>query len=164
MLQGIRRRLTFSNVVALLAVFIALGSSSLAEPVRNGAQQLIRARDLAAGVAATDVLGTARLGRGARGAAVGKAPVGASQASGICNSVGQVVLFSGNFLPRGTAAARGQLLPINQNQLLFAMYGTTFGGNGTTTFGLPDLRGAEPKGQGDQPVGYFVCLEGNFPQ
>jgi Phage Tail Collar Domain len=194
MLQGIRRRLTFSNVVALLAVFIALGSSSLAEPVRNGAQQLIRgkhirsnavtsrhvddgsltsadvrnnelrARDLAAGVAATDVLGTARLGRGARGAAVGKAPVGASQASGICNSVGQVVLFSGNFLPRGTAAARGQLLPINQNQLLFAMYGTTFGGNGTTTFGLPDLKGAEPKGQGDQPVGYFVCLEGNFPQ
>ena len=46
MLQGIRRRLTFSNVVALLAVFIALGSSSLAEPVRNVAQQLIRGKHI----------------------------------------------------------------------------------------------------------------------
>jgi hypothetical protein len=204
MLQGIRRRLTFSNVVALLALFVALGSSSLAEPVRDGARQLIkakhiesnavtsrhlrsdavtsrhvddgsltsadvrnnvlRARDLRAGVAATDVLGTARLGRGASGTAVGRAPVRASQASsGICNTLGQVVLFGGDFAPQGTLPARGQLLPVSQNVALFSIYGARFGGDGQNNFALPDLSGAEPKGQGGQPVGYLVCLVGDFP-
>jgi microcystin-dependent protein len=49
-----------------------------------------------------------------------------------------------NFAPKGWALCNGQLLPINQNQALFSLLGTTFGGDGRTTFGLPDLRGRVP--------------------
>lgn len=52
-----------------------------------------------------------------------------------------VDLFAGNFAPRGYAFCDGQLLPIAQNSALFALLGTTYGGDGRTTFGLPDLRG-----------------------
>jgi len=55
--------------------------------------------------------------------------------------LGEVIPFAGNFAPSGWALCNGQLLPINQNQALFALLGTTYGGNGITTFGLPDLRG-----------------------
>jgi microcystin-dependent protein len=55
--------------------------------------------------------------------------------------LGQVGLFAGNFAPGGWAFADGQLLSINQNQALFSLLGTTYGGNGQTTFALPDLRG-----------------------
>jgi microcystin-dependent protein len=57
---------------------------------------------------------------------------------------GEVRLMSFVFAPRGWALCNGQLLPINQNQALFALLGTTFGGNGQTTFALPDLRGRTP--------------------
>ena len=50
-------------------------------------------------------------------------------------------LFSFNFPPKGWALANGQFMPINQNQALFALLGTTYGGNGQTTFALPNLRG-----------------------
>ena len=53
----------------------------------------------------------------------------------------EIRLFSFNFPPKGWAFCNGQLLPINQNQALFSLLGTTYGGNGQTTFGLPDLRG-----------------------
>lgn len=53
-------------------------------------------------------------------------------------------MFSFAFAPRGWALCNGQLLPINQNQALFSILGTTFGGNGQTTFALPDLRGRTP--------------------
>jgi microcystin-dependent protein len=53
----------------------------------------------------------------------------------------QIEAFAFNFAPRGWAMCAGQTLPINQNQALFALLGTTYGGNGTTTFNLPDLRG-----------------------
>ena len=56
----------------------------------------------------------------------------------------QVALFSFNYAPRGWAQCNGQLLPINQNQALFSLLGTTYGGNGQTTFALPDLRGRVP--------------------
>jgi microcystin-dependent protein len=58
------------------------------------------------------------------------------------------------FSPRGWAFCDGQLLPINQNQALYALLGTTYGGDGRTTFGLPDLRGRTPihKGSGN-PLG-----------
>ena len=55
--------------------------------------------------------------------------------------VGSVSWFAGNFAPRGTAFANGQLLPISLNQALFSILGTIYGGDGRTTFGLPDLRG-----------------------
>jgi microcystin-dependent protein len=56
-----------------------------------------------------------------------------------------------NFPPRGWAFCDGQLLPINQNQALFALLGTVYGGNGLTTFALPDLRGRVPVGFGSGP-------------
>ena len=57
---------------------------------------------------------------------------------------GEIRLMAFDFAPYGWARCDGQLLPINQNQALFALLGTTFGGNGVYTFGLPDLRGRIP--------------------
>ena len=56
----------------------------------------------------------------------------------------QIEIFSFNFAPKGWIQCNGQLLPINQNQPLFSLLGTTYGGDGRTTFGLPDLRGRVP--------------------
>jgi len=55
--------------------------------------------------------------------------------------IAQIVLFAGNFSPRQWAFCEGQLLAISQNTALFSLVGTTYGGDGRTTFGLPDLRG-----------------------
>jgi len=56
----------------------------------------------------------------------------------------EVRMFAGNFAPRGWANCDGQLLPIAQHSALFSLLGTTYGGDGRTTFGLPDLRGRAP--------------------
>lgn len=56
----------------------------------------------------------------------------------------EIRIMSFNFAPKGWALCNGQFLPINQNQALFALLGTTFGGNGQTTFALPDLRARTP--------------------
>lgn len=58
--------------------------------------------------------------------------------------LGELRVMSFNFAPKGWAFCNGQLLPINQNQALFALLGTTWGGNGQTTFGLPNLQGCAP--------------------
>lgn len=58
--------------------------------------------------------------------------------------LGEIRIMSFNFAPRNWAMCNGQLLPINQNQALFALLGTMYGGNGQTTFALPDLRGHTP--------------------
>lgn len=63
----------------------------------------------------------------------------------------EVRMFAGNFAPNGWAACDGQLLAINQNQALFSLLGTTYGGNGRTTFALPDLRGRVPMHTGTGP-------------
>lgn len=55
--------------------------------------------------------------------------------------IADIILFAGNFAPRGWAFCQGQLLPISQNTALFSLLGTTYGGDGTTTFGLPNLQG-----------------------
>ncbi len=65
--------------------------------------------------------------------------------------IGGIVLFAGTFAPRGWAFCNGQLLAISQNSALFAILGTTYGGNGVTTFALPDLRGRVPVSQGQGP-------------
>ena len=65
--------------------------------------------------------------------------------------IGEIRMFAGNFAPTGWAFCQGQLLPIAQNQALFSLLGTTYGGNGTTTFALPDLRGRVPVGFGQGP-------------
>jgi microcystin-dependent protein len=61
----------------------------------------------------------------------------------------EIRIFSFNFAPKGWALCNGQFLPINQNQALFSLLGTTYGGNGQTTFALPDLRGRVPTHEGD---------------
>ena len=58
--------------------------------------------------------------------------------------LGEIRMFSFNFPPRGWATCNGALLPINQNQALFSLLGTFYGGDGRTTFGLPDLRDRAP--------------------
>jgi microcystin-dependent protein len=58
----------------------------------------------------------------------------------------EIMVISWNYPPRGWALCNGQILPINQNQALFSLLGTTFGGNGQTNFALPDLRGRVPIG------------------
>lgn len=65
--------------------------------------------------------------------------------------IGEVRLFAGNFAPRGWAFCEGQLLSISQNTALFSILGTIYGGDGRTTFGLPDLRGRVPVGVGNGP-------------
>jgi microcystin-dependent protein len=65
--------------------------------------------------------------------------------------IGQIIMFGGNFAIRGYAMCNGQLLSIAQNTALFSILGTTYGGNGQTTFGLPDLRGRVPIHLGQGP-------------
>jgi len=65
--------------------------------------------------------------------------------------IGQIILFAGNFAIRSFAYCNGQLLPIAQNTALFSILGTIYGGDGRTTFGLPDLRGRAAIGQGNGP-------------
>ena len=65
--------------------------------------------------------------------------------------IGSIILFAGNFAPRSWAFCQGQILPIAENTALFSLLGTTYGGNGTTTFALPDLRGRVPISSGIGP-------------
>lgn len=65
--------------------------------------------------------------------------------------IAAIILFAGNFAPRGWAFCSGQILSIAQNTALFSLLGTTYGGNGQTTFALPDLRGRVPIGPGQGP-------------
>ncbi len=65
--------------------------------------------------------------------------------------LGTIFFFGFNFAPRGWSTCEGQLLSISQNSALFSLLGTYYGGNGQTTFALPDLRGRYPMGQGQGP-------------
>lgn len=65
--------------------------------------------------------------------------------------IGEIRMFGGNFAPRNWAKCEGQLLPISNNQALFSILGTTYGGDGRTTFGLPDMRGRVAMGPGTGP-------------
>jgi microcystin-dependent protein len=65
--------------------------------------------------------------------------------------IGQIMMFGGNFAPRGWAFCDGQLLPISSNSALFSILGTTYGGDGRTTFALPDLRGRLAMHPGNGP-------------
>lgn len=65
--------------------------------------------------------------------------------------LGEIRMFGGNFAPRGWAMCDGQILPISQNSALFSLLGTMYGGDGRTTFALPDLRGRAPIHHGTGP-------------
>jgi microcystin-dependent protein len=69
--------------------------------------------------------------------------------------VGEIRMFAGNFAPAGWMFCEGQLLPISENETLFQLIGTTYGGDGESTFALPDLRGRIPLHQG----GGFILAE-----
>jgi microcystin-dependent protein len=69
--------------------------------------------------------------------------------------LGQIEIFSFGFAPKGWAQCNGQLLPINQNQALFSLLGTTYGGNGVQTFGLPNLNNAP---LGTPPQNFTWCI------
>ena len=73
--------------------------------------------------------------------------------------VGEIRMFAGIFAPQGWAFCDGQLLSIPQNDALFSLFGTIYGGDGRTTFGLPDCRGRSPVHAGDGPVrlGAKIC-------
>lgn len=82
--------------------------------------------------------------------------------------VGQICLFPFNFAPAGWASCDGQLLPISQNTALFSLLGTTYGGDGKSTFALPNLNKRTPDGVSAHPldeysVGYCIALQGIFP-
>jgi hypothetical protein len=72
--------------------------------------------------------------------------------------LGQVELFAFDFAPQGWAPCNGQLLPISQNVALFQLIGKTYGGNGVSTFALPNLPPRGPSGPH-----YFIALEGVIP-
>ena len=65
--------------------------------------------------------------------------------------IGEIKILGFNFAPKGYQTCQGQLLSISQNTALFSLLGTTYGGNGSQTFGLPDLQGRMPIGQGSGP-------------
>ena len=67
-------------------------------------------------------------------------------------TTGEVILTAGKTAPTGTVPANGQLLPISSNAVLFSLFGTRYGGNGTTTFGVPNLKKAAPNG-----LSYSIC-------
>jgi microcystin-dependent protein len=94
--------------------------------------------------------GGAMLARAPRALAAPSATEGANP------FVGEIAIVPFNFAPVGWALCDGSLLLISQNQALFALIGTYYGGNGTTTFALPDLRGRMPLGMGNGPVGNYV--------
>jgi microcystin-dependent protein len=75
--------------------------------------------------------------------------------------VGEIRIFAGNFAPAGWMFCEGQLLPISQNETLFQLIGTTYGGDGQSTFALPDLRGRIPIHQGD---GFILAETGGAEQ
>lgn len=78
--------------------------------------------------------------------ALGAVDVAVSSAAAQECYLGDIKMFAGNFAPRGYALAQGQILPIAQNQSLYSLLGTTYGGDGRTSFALPDLRGRAPVG------------------
>jgi microcystin-dependent protein len=79
--------------------------------------------------------------------------------------VAEIRVFGFNFAPKGWAFCDGQILPISQNTALFSLLGTNFGGDGKSTFGLPDFQGSAAIGQGEGSglSPYFVGEEGGVP-
>jgi microcystin-dependent protein len=75
--------------------------------------------------------------------------------------VGEIRMFGGNFAPAGWMFCEGQLLPISENETLFNLIGTTYGGDGQSTFALPDLRGRLPMHQGN---GFILAETGGVEE
>jgi microcystin-dependent protein len=78
---------------------------------------------------------------------------------------GEIRLLPYPFAPVGWLACQGQVLNIADNEALFSLLGTTYGGNGTATYALPDLRANNPVAvKGVEVVGYCICVDGIYPR
>lgn len=86
-----------------------------------------------------------------------------ASSGGSTEMIGDIKLFAGNFPPRGWMNCEGTLLPIATYSALFAVIGTTYGGDGQTTFALPDLRGVAPRSANGAPLTYVISVDGIFP-
>ncbi len=73
--------------------------------------------------------------------------------------IGQIQLFPYGFVPMGWALCNGQTIAVTQNQALFSLIGNKFGGNGATTFALPNLAGCEP----NPNCAYYIATQGIYP-
>lgn len=86
--------------------------------------------------------------------------------AGIEPYIGEIMLVATTFCPRFWALADGRMLGINENQALFSLLGHRYGGDGQTTFALPDLRGAAPSSSGGTPevqLTYCIAMNGTYP-
>lgn len=79
------------------------------------------------------------------------------------NYIGEICHFPYNFTPRGFHPCKGDLLPISAYQVLYSLIGTKFGGNATTNFKVPDLRGKSPLDENENDCHYFICISGIYP-
>jgi microcystin-dependent protein len=78
--------------------------------------------------------------------------------------IGEIRMFAGSYEPRGWAMCDGRLLSISRHSALFSVVGTAYGGDGMTTFALPDLRERVPSSTHEGPgPSFIIALEGNFP-
>ncbi len=132
----------------------AVATGNLSQGPNGMMRRVSRLRLLKAGV-----LGAA----GAAAATVARPGHALAQAEPL---LGELALFCGNFAPAGWALCNGQLLPISQNTALFSILGTTYGGDGKSTFALPDLRGRVPvhPGQGAGLSSYSLGQTGGSEQ
>jgi microcystin-dependent protein len=83
--------------------------------------------------------------------------------------IGERMIFAGDFCPVGWMSMQGQLLPISENEVLYALIGTTYGGDGQSTFALPNAKpiftaNGGPNGQNNAAVKQCIATEGYFPQ
>ncbi|QQL48567.1 phage tail protein [Mucilaginibacter ginkgonis] len=76
--------------------------------------------------------------------------------------IGTIILFAGNFEPQGWAFCNGEILEISQNQALFTILGTTYGGDGMKTFALPNLVAPQSNGE-TVPAHYIIAVQGIYP-
>lgn len=78
-------------------------------------------------------------------------------------TIGEIVMFAGNFTPMGWARCDGRTLPIYENTALFSILGTEYGGDGYENFQLPNMAPLKEADGGQTPIYYYICLEGYYP-
>jgi microcystin-dependent protein len=78
-------------------------------------------------------------------------------------TLGEIRIFAGNYAPENWLFCQGQILPINPNQALYSILGTTYGGNGTQTFGLPTLPPVVEVAGAPNSMQYIICVRGYYP-
>lgn len=95
-------------------------------------------------------------------AMMGMAGTQSAQACGAEPYLGMICMTAASYCPRGYIEARGQMLPISEHQALFALLGTSYGGDGRSTFGMPDMRGRTPMGLGRAPGSAWDIRQGQI--